>query len=389
MRPSLNRNGTTPFKPPKQNLMKPRLGLFDIMKMEKTVVKRKLCGASFPSTVPVPVNLTALLEAYPDGAKCIDDQGMYPLHYACGNQATREVIRLLLMSFPDAAKMKDPRGMLPIHYVACWGPSSISVVDMVLVANRNVADARDEDGKTALDLAKEGEYPERNAVVAALRRWLDNTTTGAVGSRAASTPVHSFQKSSLMEEKKDEPEQNPYSMGRSHSQSNQNHYLAKISKLEGRIHDLENESKTDKYLIAELRGQLRKKEEDLEDIHQSYEIACDERDGLRQTLADLTEQHDKFKKRSEILGDRLGSMNASLLTMMEQQDVVLSAMKAREEQWHGLSDLRRERLKELVALEEQETSEEIELRSCLMKQTKEMEAIKAVIAAVRQADEYR
>jgi superfamily II DNA helicase RecQ len=105
-------------------------------------------------------------------------------------------------------------------------------------------------------------------------------------------------------------------------------------------------------------------------------------------LADLTDQHDKFKKRSEILGDRLGSMNASLLTMMEQQDTVLSAMKAREEQWQELSDRRREKLKELVSLEEQESCEEVELRSCLMKQTKEMEAIKAVIAAVRHADEY-
>jgi hypothetical protein len=348
------------------------------------------CARQPPASV-----VTALLDAYPDGAKCVDDQGMYALHYACGNQATREVIRLLLMSYPDAAKMKDPRGMLPIHYIACWGPSSISVVDMVLVANRDVADEKDEDGNTAIDLAREGEYPERDAVVAALRRWLDNnnTSNNTNTSRSAMKPV-SMPLTPSVEEKKDDSENanHMYSMARNNNNAahfHHSHYLEKITKLEERINELENESKTDSYLINELRGILKNKEGEVDICHRQYEKACDERDGLRQTLADLTEQHDKFKKRSEILGDRLGSMNASLLTMMEQQDVVLSAMKAREEQWQALSDLRREKLKELVSLEEQETVEEVELRSCLLKQTKEMEAIKAVIAAVRHAEEYR
>jgi hypothetical protein len=340
---------------------------------------------------PVSV-VSALLDAYSDGAKCVDDQGMYALHYACGNQATREVIRLLLMSYPDAAKKKDPRGMLPIHYIACWGPSSISVVDMVLVANRDVADVKDEDGNTVLDLAKEGEYPERDAVVAALRRWLNNNNTNNTSASRTMKPMANPVIPSI-EEKKDDGENanQTYSMPRSTSSSqfHHSHYLDKITKLEERINELENEAKNDGYLIHELRGILKNKEGEVDICRRQYENASDERDGLRQTLADLTEQHDKFKKRSEILSDRLGSMNASLLTMMEQQDVVLSAMKAREEQWQALSDLRREKLKELVSLEEQETVEEVELRSCLLKQTKEMEAIKAVIAAVRHADDYR
>jgi len=124
---------------------------------------------------PPPHVVQALLKAYPDGAKCIDDQGMYALHYACGNQASRDVIRLLLVNFPEAAKIPDPRGMLPIHYLACWGPSSVSVVDMLLVANREVANARDEEGNTPLDLAKEGDYPERHAVISALRKWINDS----------------------------------------------------------------------------------------------------------------------------------------------------------------------------------------------------------------------
>jgi hypothetical protein len=351
---------------------------------EKEIMWRFLPIHSACARQPPASVITALLDAYPDGAKCVDDQGMFALHYACGNQAAREVIRLLLMCYPDAAKKKDPRGMLPIHYIACWGPSSISVVDMVMVANRDVAEARDEDGNTPLDLATEGEYPERDAVAAALRRWMDNTG----GARSASSS-RNLSKRATSEEKKEEGdyERSLRSLPQSRGHYS-HHHIEKVTQLEERINQLENESKTDKYLINELRGQLKRKEGDMEAIRSSYDRACDERDGLRQTLADLTDQHDKFKKRSEILGDRLGSMNASLLTMMEQQDTVLSAMKAREEQWQELSDRRREKLKELVSLEEQESCEEVELRSCLMKQTKEMEAIKAVIAAVRHADEY-
>lgn len=361
---------------------------------EKEIMWRFLPIHSACARQPPASVINALLEAYPDGAKCIDDQGMYSLHYACGNQATREIIRLLLMAYPDAAKKKDPRGMLPIHYIACWGPSSISVVDMVLVANRDVANARDEDGNTALDLAKDGEYPERDAVVAALGRWLDNNNNNNAGSTRSAMKSNPY---GSTEEKKEDGEYMYSMMSRgtttantsSSTQYHHNHYLDKITQLEERINDLENESKNDKYMINDLRSQLKRKDNDMDASSVQYGHACNERDGLRRTLADLTEQHDKFKKRSEILGDRLGSMNASLLTMMEQQDVVLSAMKAREEQWQALSDLRREKLKELVSLEEQETVEEVELRSCLMKQTKEMEAIKAVIAAVRHAEEYR
>jgi chromosome segregation ATPase len=160
--------------------------------------------------------------------------------------------------------------------------------------------------------------------------------------------------------------------------------------MEQRFDDLRAESRDGHRQIAELESELQEKDtalasatETIKEKIDAMEKAYDERDGLRETLADLTEQHDKFKRKSEILGDRLGSLNASLYSMMDQQNIVLDAMSAREEQWAGLSDLRREKMRELVALEEQETSEEFELKSCLLKQTKEMEAIQAVIAAVR------
>jgi hypothetical protein len=129
----------------------------------------------------------ALLKAYPDGAKCVDDQGMYALHYACGNQASRDVIRLLLVNFPEASTLADPRGMLPIHYLACWGPSSVAVVDMLLVAHSDVVNVRDEEGNTPLDLAKEGDYPERDAVMAALKKWLNEGAKRSAGGGGGSS----------------------------------------------------------------------------------------------------------------------------------------------------------------------------------------------------------
>jgi hypothetical protein len=142
--------------------------------------------------------ISALLRAYPDAAKCVDDQGMYALHYACGNQATRDVIRLLLVNFPEASTIADPRGMLPIHYVACWGPSTVSVVDMLLVTNSQVGVALDGDGNTALDLALEGEYNEKDAVVATLKKWLrKDDMVGAASSKQDASSGNFLRNASL------------------------------------------------------------------------------------------------------------------------------------------------------------------------------------------------
>jgi hypothetical protein len=52
----------------------------------------------------------------------VDDQGLLPLHYACGAKCSREVIYVLLMQFPMGAVRGDPMGMLPLHYLGQWGP---------------------------------------------------------------------------------------------------------------------------------------------------------------------------------------------------------------------------------------------------------------------------
>jgi len=132
------------------------------------------CARNPPKAV-----IASLLRAYPDGAKCIDDQGMYPLHYACGNQASREVIRNLLVSYPQAAGIPDPNGQYPIHYIAQWGPSESGIVDMLLVANRAVCNAEDNDGYTPLDYTHDADYELADEVVAALQRYVPSASVSS------------------------------------------------------------------------------------------------------------------------------------------------------------------------------------------------------------------
>jgi Ankyrin repeats (3 copies) len=490
--------------------------------------------------------IQALLKAYPDGAKCVDDQGMYALHYACGNQASRDVIRLLLVNFPEAATLADPRGMLPIHYLACWGPSSVAVVDMLLVAHSDVVNVRDEEGNTPLDLAKDGDYPEREAVMAALKKWMNdsskrsgghaggnstqNSMTGhssrsstKAGSRSLKLDVHS---EDAGEEKKENDEhryrtQSNASSSNVHtkassaagatsnraSRQNANYNSAsagrtvsptqvtrleeqvrqlqiqikdgssssgggagggngskssaftpsaesrdEVSRLQGEIQKLhdgldmkkaeDREHSTDQHQeggsyvdpvhaddgfwkhkyyelersslererlllhqLREMEDQMKEKDEGLEsirrtleskdhmfgekddeisDLKKKLEQSKSERDGLRMTLTDLMEQHDRFKKKSHQLTDRLGSLSVSLESMMEQQKSVAVSLKDRNDQYRDTLRKRKEKLRELEELETTMQNDENNLEASLAKQMKEMEAIAAVIAAARE-----
>jgi hypothetical protein len=143
-----------------------------------------------------PENLmNELLSAYRHGAQCRDDQGMLPLHYACGNQASTETIRLLILAYPDGATIADPNGMLPLHYIAQWGPSSMEAVEALLFAHRNALKVRDNEDKTPMDLAREGEYSEmeRQQVIQVLQKFSqpsqDSASTLTPGTNASSYPA--------------------------------------------------------------------------------------------------------------------------------------------------------------------------------------------------------
>jgi len=412
------------------------------------------CARQPPTAV-----IAALLAAYPDAAKCVDDQGMYALHYACGNQATRDVIRQLLVGFPEAAMIADPRGMLPIHYVACWGPSSVAVVNMLMVTNSQVASALDADNNTPLDLALEGDYPEKDTVVEALQKWIksekDKSTADAAKSTDKTTiggkiPTFNTQNRSLFdattdssmssmgsslkprsvysrvnrvfnvvntvpeEEKKEDDYDNATTgdstlshvqeeLGKIRGDMNikergwkefnkelEATWSEKFSRLETKSNRQQDEltasKKELKMVKEELEGKASKLTEltkELEETKNNLKFSASERTGLQVTLGDLMEQHESFKKRSGNMNDRLGSLSASLESMMEQQIMLTATMKQRNTTVKESFTERQQRLTELMELEKSMEVDESKLENALKKQTKEMEAIAAVIAAAR------
>jgi len=105
---------------------------------------------------------------------------------------------------------------------------------------------------------------------------------------------------------------------------------------------------------------------------------------LRATLGDLMEQHDNYKKKSTQLVDRLGSLSASLESMIDQQKKLSNSMKKRSSQYKDVLKKRQEKLKEIELLEKSMEGDDDNLESSLDKQMKEMECIAAVIAAARE-----
>ena len=130
-----------------------------------------------------------LLRAYPEAAGIRDDQGMHPLHYACGNRASHGVIRHLLEAFPRAARLVDPNGMLPLHYLASWGQSERGIVDMLVEAYGEAIMARDKDGATPLELAKEGQFDGWEQVVDVMEMAFSTDRTNGGGANLGLTVV--------------------------------------------------------------------------------------------------------------------------------------------------------------------------------------------------------
>jgi ankyrin repeat protein len=56
---------------------------------------------------------------WPDAVKEKNNKGQLPLHHACLNNASLDVIQLLVETWPDAVKEKNNKGQLPLHH-ACF-----------------------------------------------------------------------------------------------------------------------------------------------------------------------------------------------------------------------------------------------------------------------------
>jgi ankyrin repeat protein len=78
--------------------------------------------------------------------------GWLPLHLACANQATGDVVRLLLLVCPEAATVGDEKGYLPLH-IACNYGASIEVIEILLDTYADGTLVQGKDGALPLHLA--------------------------------------------------------------------------------------------------------------------------------------------------------------------------------------------------------------------------------------------
>lgn len=131
-----------------------------------------------------------IVDAAPDVAGWTDSHGWLPLHHACANGASPDVLRLLIDAYPDgkitqdslnrtplhfyatrnsdnpaamvenvellcdsgAAELTDKGGMLPMHYACAYGTSSV-VLKVLADAYPDSLTAREQKGRTPMHLA--------------------------------------------------------------------------------------------------------------------------------------------------------------------------------------------------------------------------------------------
>jgi ankyrin repeat protein len=57
-----------------------------------------------------------LLMASQDMVRAADSFGWLPLHYACANDASEEVLNLLVAEYPESTTIVDKRKRTPLHF---------------------------------------------------------------------------------------------------------------------------------------------------------------------------------------------------------------------------------------------------------------------------------
>jgi len=131
------------------------------------------CACFYGSSEEV---VRALLRAHPKGAQCLDDEGRCALSYSCLKAASAPVVIALLSAFPKGAMVKDNEERLPLAHACSKGASEKVIIALLKVAPK-AAQARDAQGRLALHHAT-----RKSASAGVVRALL------RVYSRAAQTP---------------------------------------------------------------------------------------------------------------------------------------------------------------------------------------------------------
>lgn len=136
--------------------------------------------------------LQILIAAYHDGKLIQDNQNRTPLHfYATRNADSAEVMtrNVTLLADTGAAELSDRGGMLPMHYACAYG-SSAEVLKVLYEAYPDSLRTKDNKGKTPMHLTMVNAH--RDASPAVLRFLLDHAGKETVNLRddEGNLPLH-------------------------------------------------------------------------------------------------------------------------------------------------------------------------------------------------------
>mmetsp|Transcript_13880 Transcript_13880/g.17653 ORF Transcript_13880/g.17653 Transcript_13880/m.17653 type:complete len:328 (+) Transcript_13880:304-1287(+) len=143
----------------------------DLVKMTRG--GRSLLHMACQQNAPFEV-VSALLKAWPDGAKKIDPRGYTPLYAAIVFGAPIEVVSALIDAWPDGVKAKADASCTPL-YIACTFDLPIEVVSALLNAWPDGAKEKNDNGDIPLQAALRPR-PRLEIVSALLDAWPESVS---------------------------------------------------------------------------------------------------------------------------------------------------------------------------------------------------------------------
>ena len=131
--------------------------------------------------------IRALVNADPSALRRRQEPGgQLPLHAACTWGASTDVIKLLLSACPDSADACDFLSNLPIH-CACYSGSDTLVVKSLLRIYPQSVWPRNHQGSSAVDIARRLGHSNRKEVISLLEGTMNTLLTSKLAQGDAST----------------------------------------------------------------------------------------------------------------------------------------------------------------------------------------------------------
>lgn len=91
--------------------------------------------------------ISALVNAYPEGVRCENDQGMLPLHLAFRHGAPASILAILLREYPESIRIKDKRDRVPLDCAMGGQKTDMSEVICAFVADAVDSEKSDSEKK--------------------------------------------------------------------------------------------------------------------------------------------------------------------------------------------------------------------------------------------------